>query len=83
MVALARGEHRLALASMEQASRLQPGNLEAEAFLRRFVRDRCLRQEPLPEEAGFVKIFPALAEVKERSCRLFAPRRPATEGASP
>ena len=68
-----------ALAPMEQAARLQPGNLEAEAFVRRHFRDRCLRQEPVPEEAGFVKIFPALAELRERYCRVFAPRLPAAE----
>ncbi len=83
MVALARGDHREALASLEHASRLQPENLEAEAFVRRYFRDRCLRQEPLPEEARFVRIFPALAELKERYCRVFAPRPPAAEGAAP
>ena len=83
MVALARGEYRLALASMEQASSLQPENLEAEAFVRRLFRDRCLRQDPLPEEAGFVKIFPALAQIKDRYCQVFAPRRPATQGVDP
>lgn len=83
LVALARGEHREALESLEQASRLQPGNFEAEAFVRRHFRDRYLRREPLPEEAGYVKIFPSLAELKERYDRVFAPRAPEAEGSAP
>jgi hypothetical protein len=83
MVALARGDHRGALASMEQAARLQPENPEAEAYVRRRFRDSCQRQELFEEEPGFVKIFPALAEVKERYCRIFAPRRPAAAGTPP
>lgn len=83
MVTLARGDHRSALVSMEQAHRLLPESPEAEAFVRRRFRDHCLRQDPMPEEAGFVKIFPALAEIKERYCRVFDLRRPATEKAAP
>ena len=83
MVALARGDHREALSWLEQAALSQPENLDAEVFVRRRFRDHCLRQDPIPEEAGFVKIFPALAEIKERYCRVFAPRRPASEGAAP
>jgi hypothetical protein len=83
MVALARGDARGALAAMEQASGMQRENPEAEAFVRRHFRDRCLRQEPFPEEAGFVKIFPVLADVKDRYCRLFVPRPRAAEGATP
>ena len=83
MVALARGEHREALSWLEQAALLQPENLEAEAFVRRRFRDHCLRQAPIPEEAGFMKIFPALAEIKARYCRAFDPRPPAVEGTSP
>jgi len=82
-VALARGDHRGSLSWLEQAARLQPENLEATAFVRRHFRDSCQRQESFEEEAGFVKIFPALAEVKERYCRVFAPRPPAAEGAAP
>jgi tetratricopeptide (TPR) repeat protein len=77
MVALARGEHRGALAFLEAASRAQAENLEAEAFVRRHFRDRYLRQEPIPEEEGFIRIFPALAELKERYLRVFAPHLPA------
>jgi len=83
LVALARGDYREALGQLEQASRVQPGNFEAEAFVKRHFRDRYLRQDPVPEEAGFVKIFPALAELKERYYRVFAPRLPAAEGAAP
>jgi tetratricopeptide (TPR) repeat protein len=74
MVALARGDQRGALSLLEAASGAQPENPEAEAFVRRHFRDRCLRQDPMPEEAGFMRLFPALAEIKERYCRLFAPR---------
>lgn len=77
LVALARGDHRGALAALERAARLQPENPEAAAFVRRHFRDSCRRQESFEEEAGFVKIFPALAEIKERYCRVFAPRREA------
>ncbi|MHB8835557.1 MAG: redoxin domain-containing protein [Candidatus Methylomirabilia bacterium] len=83
LVALARGDHRGALASMEQAARLQPENPEAAAFVRRYFRDSCQRQESFGEEAGFVKIFPALAEIRARYCRVFDPRRPAAEKAAP
>lgn len=83
LVALARGDHRGALASMEQAARLQPENPEAAAFVRRYFRDSCQRRESFGEEAGFIKIFPALEEIKERYCRVFAPRRPAAEEAAP
>jgi len=83
LVALARGDHRGALASMEQAARLQPENPEAAAFVWKHFRDSCQRQESFAEEAGFVKIFPALAETKERYCRVFAPRLPASETAAP
>jgi len=83
MVALARGDHRGSLSFLEQASRAQPENPEAEAFVRRHFRDRCLRQDPMPEEEGFTRLFPSLAEIKERYCRLFAPRPPTEEGAKP
>ena len=83
LVALARGDHRGALAALEQAARLQPQNPEAAAFVRRHFRDSCQRQEPFEEEAGFVKIFPELAETRDRYCRLFAPRRPAEGVAAP
>jgi len=83
MVALARGDYRAALVALEQASRLQPENPEAEAFVRRHFRDRFLRQEAIPEEAQFVKIFPALAEIRERYYRVFLPRRPAPGEAAP
>ncbi len=83
LVALARGDHRAALASFEQAARLQPENPEATAFVRRYFRESCRRQESFEEEAGFARIFPALAEIKERYCRVFAPRQPAAGGESP
>ena len=83
LVVLARGDHRGALASMEQAARLQPENPVAAAFVWRYFRDSCQRQESFAEEAGFVKIFPALAETRERYCRVFAPRLPASEKAAP
>jgi Tfp pilus assembly protein PilF len=82
LVALERGDHRAALVALERAARLQPENPEAAAIVRRHFRDACRRQEPFAEEEGFVKVFPALAELKERYCRVFAPRRPAAE-ASP
>jgi Tfp pilus assembly protein PilF/peroxiredoxin len=83
IVALARGEHREALRLMQQASRMQPQNLEATALMLRHYRDRCQRRLPLPEEEGFVAVFPALAELRERYCRLFAPRPQATEAPAP
>lgn len=83
LVALARGDHRGALAALEQAVRLQPENPEGKAFVRRHFRDSCQRQEPFAEEAGFAKLFPALAEVRERYCRVFAPRPPAAGEAAP
>ena len=75
LVALARGDHKGALGLLEQAARLQPENPEATAFVRRYFRDSCQHQESFEEEAGYVKLFPALAEVKERFCRIFPPRR--------
>lgn len=80
LVALARGDRRGALAAFDSAARLQPENLEAAAIVLRHYRDSCLRQEAFEEEAGYLKIFPALAEIKERYCRVFAPRRPAAGG---
>jgi tetratricopeptide (TPR) repeat protein len=83
MVALARGENREALGLLERAARLQPENPEAAAFVRRRFRDHCLQRDAMPEEEGFVKLFPALAEVKERYCRVFSPRRTAAEEGAP
>jgi len=73
LVSLARDDHRTALVSLERAARLQPQNPEAAAFVRRHFRDSCLRQEAFEEEAGFVRLFPELAEVRERYCKVYAP----------
>jgi tetratricopeptide (TPR) repeat protein len=83
VVALARGDHRGALALLEQAVRLQPQNPEATAYIRRHFRESCQRQEPFEEEAGFAQLFPALAEIRARYCRVFAPERPRAAEAAP
>ena len=80
-MALARGDHRARSRCSSRRRALQPENLEAAAFVRRHFRDRCLRRRAVPEEEGFVKIFPALAEIKERYRRVFAPRPPAAGAA--
>lgn len=65
-VALARGERAAALGLFREARALQPDNPEGEAFVRRHFRERWLRREVVPEEDGFVDLFPALGELRER-----------------
>jgi tetratricopeptide (TPR) repeat protein len=70
-VALARGDRAAALALFREARALQPDNVEGEAAVTRTFRDRWQRRETLPEEEGFVAVFPALGEMRERYRRLF------------
>jgi tetratricopeptide (TPR) repeat protein len=69
--ALARGEHAAALGLFREARALQPENPEGEAFVRRYFRERWMRRETVPEEDGFIEVFPALGEVRERFRKLF------------
>ena len=64
--ALARDGHAAALGLFREARALQPDNPEGEAFVRRHFRERWLRRETVPEEDGFVVVFPALGELRER-----------------
>jgi tetratricopeptide (TPR) repeat protein len=69
--ALARGDRVGALALLTEARALQSENPEGEAFVRRHFRDRWLRRESAPEDEGFVAVFPALGEIRERYRKLF------------
>jgi peroxiredoxin len=68
---LARGERAAALALFREARTLQPQNPEGEAFVRRHFRERWMRRETVPEEDGFVEVFPDLGEVRERFRKLY------------
>jgi peroxiredoxin Q/BCP len=68
LVALARGDRAAALADLREARELQPENVEGEAWLRHWVRDRCLRQDAGADDEAIVQLFPALAEIEERYC---------------
>lgn len=70
-VALARGDAAAALGLFRAAVALQPANPEGEASVRRFFRERWLRREAVPEEDGFVEVFPALGEVRQRYRKLY------------
>jgi tetratricopeptide (TPR) repeat protein len=69
--ALASGENAAALGLLREARALQPENPEGEAFLRRHFRERWLRRETVPDEDGFVGLFPDLGEMRERFRKLF------------
>ena len=69
--ALARGERASARALFEAARALQADNPEGEAFVRRHFRERWLRRESSPDDDGFVALFPALGELRERYRKLF------------
>jgi len=71
MVLVAGGDAKGGLEKMREASSLQPGNLEAESFLRRrFVE--IWRQGGTPqEEEGFVALFPALEDLRGRYRKMF------------
>jgi len=57
---------------MEQARVLQPeGNAEAQAAVMQHFRELWLRRESAPEEEGFARVFPALADLRERYRRLY------------
>lgn len=70
-VALSRSDRAAALELFRAARAAQSGNPEGEAFVRRHFRDRWLRRESVPEEDGFVALFPALGETRERYRKLF------------
>ena len=69
--ALARGDRAAALALFREARALQPGNPEGEAFVRRHFRERWMRRETVPDEDGFIEVFPELGEVRERFRKLY------------
>jgi peroxiredoxin/Flp pilus assembly protein TadD len=69
--ALARGDHAAALVLFTAARALQVDNPEGEAFVRRHFRDRWMRREQVAEEEGFIALFPALGEMRERYRKLF------------
>jgi len=77
LTALASGESAAALGLLREARVLQPENPEGEAFLRRYFRERWLRRETIPDEDGFVGLFPDLGEMRERFRRLFGAAGPA------
>jgi tetratricopeptide (TPR) repeat protein len=70
-VSLGRGDHAGALAQFRAARALQAANIEGESFVRRHFRDRWMRRETVPEEEGFITVFPALGETRERYRKLF------------
>ena len=70
-VSLARGDYAAALAQFQAARALQAANPEGESFVRRHFRDRWMKRETVPEEEGFITVFPALGETRERSRKLF------------
>ncbi len=69
--ALARGDAAAALGLLTQARALRPEHPEGEAFVKRHLRARWQRRESVPGEDGFVALFPALGELRERYRRLF------------
>jgi peroxiredoxin/Flp pilus assembly protein TadD len=69
--ALARGDLAAALALFTAARALQADNPEGEAFVRRYFRDRWMRREQVAEEEGFIAVFPALGETRERYRKLY------------
>jgi tetratricopeptide (TPR) repeat protein len=77
--ALARGERAAALGLLKEARALQPENPEGEAFVRRYFRERWMRRETVPEEDGFIEVFPALGEMRERFRKLFGAAGTAAE----
>jgi tetratricopeptide (TPR) repeat protein len=68
---LARGDRGAALALFKAARALQADNPEGESLVRRHFRDRWMRRETVPEEEGFIAVFPSLGEIRERYRRLF------------
>lgn len=73
LVALARGDNAAAVTLLGRASGLQRENPEAEAYLRRHLRDRWLRGEAVPGEEDLVRLFPALGDLRGQYRRLRAP----------
>jgi tetratricopeptide (TPR) repeat protein len=69
--ALARGERAAALGLLKEARALQPENPEGEAVVRRHFRERWMRRETVPEEDGFIEVFPDLGEMRERFRKLY------------
>jgi tetratricopeptide (TPR) repeat protein len=69
--ALARGDYPGALASFKAARALQLDNLEGEGYVRRHYRDRWMKRETVPEEDGFIAVFPPLGELRDRYRKLF------------
>ena len=39
--------------------------------MRRYVRERWMRRETVPDEDGFIEVFPELGEVRERFRKLY------------
>ncbi len=70
-VALARAEYPASLALFKAARAAQNQNPEGEGFVRRHFRGRWLRRESVPEEDGFVAVFPDLGEIRESYRKLF------------
>ena len=71
LVALHRGDGPAAAAAMEEAQSLQPVNLEAAAYLRRYLVSHWRRGAPAPSEEKLVPLFPELEEVRDRYRKMF------------
>lgn len=70
-VALARGDRAAALELFKEGRALQPDNPEGEAFVLRHFRERWMRRETVPDEEGFIAVFPDLGVMRERYRKLF------------
>jgi len=71
MVSLSRGDVESALDWMVQASSLLSESLEAEAYLRAYLKNAWIRGEAPPQEEKLVTLFPSLSELRERYRKMY------------
>jgi peroxiredoxin len=71
LVALSRNDGAAAAAAMKEAASLQPANLEAASYLRRYLVSHWRRGSPAPSEDDLVPLFPNLEELRDRYRRMF------------